>query len=181
MKRLVASGGSPEQFFWENRRDIYGNMLKGSWPKGQDTAFDLITDEGWAAISFDMREDLLERWSKVKDALPHIKVQPYLLKVGLDNYQAYIHKHRFETVDYIQVDIDSFDCELLKSILDSGFRPKVFECEVCPIPTQLDIPDPDPVPRWPGWHLPTALQKKKRGGEGGAKGDPHQAQSSAQS
>jgi hypothetical protein len=32
-----------------------------------------------------------------------------------------------------QVDIDSFDCELLRSVLDSGFRAKVIEIEVNPI------------------------------------------------
>ena len=98
-----------------------------------DIASALLLKRGWNSFLFDTKSGLstLRQAVKREQLSSHAHFHPILLTSK--NAPEYLRSHHVPlNLDFLKVDIDSFDCDLARSLLQDGFRPTVLQIENAP-------------------------------------------------
>jgi len=104
----------------DNQRLVH---LVGATVKDNDPCFSLIY-QGWSGL-FIGGDDRLHEKLNARFPNNH-KVKGVVSYIRADKIIGLLKRFEFhEDVDLLKIDIDSFDCHVIKSILEAGIRPRV--------------------------------------------------------
>jgi hypothetical protein len=139
-----ADGLRKDLFDWLSTIGVFTNRYVvnfGCWLMGRepnhsmwyDVATGLMMELGWAGLGFDSDSHLHFIREVAEERNRHNLTFNAELLTGAtapDRLRAYYVPL---DLDLLKVDIDSFDCDLARGILLSGFRPKMLHLELSPV------------------------------------------------
>jgi len=129
-----------DQFVLDSERSNYLINVGAQDGKTHDPTYPLLF-AGYDGILFEGDEGVKEQLYKNIAALPHYEIiKPYISwgNVSPHTVIARLAKGRArKDADVLKMDIDSFDAQLMETILGGGYRPKIIMVEFNP-----DLPPP---------------------------------------
>lgn len=101
-------------------------FLEIGWGTGKQNMTITLLEQGWSGIGIDKREmqepnDWNGRFIKLDELVFPDTIVDMLKPYGILN-----------NPDFFSLDIDSFDFDVARALMESGFRPKVVCCEINP-------------------------------------------------
>ena len=95
-----------------------------------DPCHGLWAHRGWSGLCFDTEPNLLELRTEFKEKRKMNTVSFHSVLLDPTNVATYLGKQAVpKDLDFLKVDIDSFDCQLVRKLLEAGYRPKVWLME----------------------------------------------------